>query len=385
MENKVIKAGIIVESIKKLAPEADMQKGDNAGLQVGSIERAVKNVLVSLDVTPEVVEEALKNNVDMIISHHPIMLQSQKNLGTDNSRGRMLAVLLKNDITVYTAHTNLDVAINGVNAILGKKIGLTNVEVLDITSEEKCYKLVTCIPVMPEDYTTQIRTKLGDYGLTKETTGVGIVGLYSHVSDYAKATANFVPLEGTNPFIGEQGVLESVESDRFEMIIPESMLEKAVEILCEIHPYEEVEYDVYPILETRNPKGFGRIGNLTEAKKLSEVIENIKKALDVSTVRVVGDGSKIINRVAVCGGSGSNLIRKAYEKGADLFITGDISYQEGQLAKELGISLIDAGYWATKQPIVSIIKEHLDSDINKESEVIKVIESTTKTEPFAIF
>ena len=385
MENRVIKAGTIVESIKRLAPETDMQKGDDAGLQVGSIERNVKNVLVSLDITPEVVEEALKNNIDMIICHHPITFQPQKNLATDNSRGKMLADLLKNDITVYSAHTNLDVGINGVNDILSKKIGLTDVEVLDITSEEKCYKLVSCIPVLPEDYTAQIRTKLGDFGLAKRTTGVGIVGLYSHVSDYVRGIANFVPLEGTNPFIGEQGVLESVESDRFEMIVPESMLEKTVEILCEIHPYEEVEYDVYPILETRNPKGFGRIGNLTEAKKLSEVIGNIKRTLDTSVVRAVGNGSKTINRIAVCGGSGSYLIRKAYEKGADLLITGDISHHDGLLAKELGIALVDAGHWATEQPIVSSIKEYLDIDINKECEVIKIIESTVKTEPFTFY
>lgn len=385
MEKNTIKAGFIIDSIRKLAPEADMQNGDNAGLQVGSIERNVRNVLVSLDVTPEVVQEAVKNNIDMIISHHPVMLQPQKNLGTDNSRGKMLAALIKNDITVYSAHTNLDVAINGVNDILSKKIGLIDAEVLDITSEEKCYKLVSCIPVLPEDYTAQIRTKLGDFGLTKRTTGVGIVGLYSHVSDYVKAIANFVPLEGTNPFIGEQGVLESVESDRFEMIVPESMLEKTIEILCEIHPYEEVEYDVYPILETRNPKGFGRIGNLEEAKKLSEVIENIKKTLDTSVIRAVGDGSKIIKRVAVCGGSGSNLIRKAYEKGADLFITGDISYHDGLLARELGIALVDAGHWATEEPLISFIKEYLDSDINKECKVIKIVESTIKTEPFTFF
>lgn len=385
MEKNTIKAGYIVDSIKKLAPEADAQKGDNAGLQVGSIEKDVNNVMVSLDVTPEVVEEAVKNNIDMIISHHPVMLQPQKDLGTDNSKGKMLAALIKNDITVYSAHTNLDVAINGVNDILSKKMGLTDVEVLDITSEEKCYKLVSCIPVMPEDYTAQIRTKLGDFGLTKRTTGVGIVGLYSHVSDYVKATANFVPLEGTNPFIGEQGILESVESDRFEMIVPESMLEKTIEILCEIHPYEEVEYDVYPILETRNPKGFGRIGNLAEAKKLSEVIENIKMTLDTSMIRVVGDGSKIIKRVAVCGGAGSNLIRKACEAGADLFITGDISYHDGLLAKELGIALADAGHWATEQPIVSSIKEYLNSNINKEFEVVKITESAIKTEPFTIF
>jgi len=380
-----IDAKTIIESIKKLAPEEDMQNGDNAGLQVGSVEKNVKKLMVSLDVTPEVVEEAVKNNIDMIISHHPVIFQSQKNLGTDNSRGKMLTALLKNDITVYSAHSNLDVAINGVNDILSKKIGLADAEVLDITSEEKCYKLVTCIPVMPEDYTAQIRTRLGDFGLTKRTTGVGIVGLYSHVSDYAKATANFVPLEGTNPFIGAQGVLESVESDRFEMIVPESMLEKTVEMLIAIHPYEEVEYDVYPLLETRNPRGFGRIGNLAEAKKLSEVIENIKNTLDTSVIKAVGDGSKIINKVAVYGGSGSNLIRKAYEKGADLLITGDISYHDGLLAKELGIALVDAGHWATEQPLVSYIKEYLDNDINKECEVVKVIESAVKTEPFTFF
>lgn len=372
----------IMKSLKKYTPDSKGSLDNHAGLLIGTPHKVVKRILVSLDVTLDVVNEAISHNVDMIITHHSALTDSYSHLKTDTVKGKMITLLLKHDIAVYCTHGSFDTTINGINEILCEKLKINSTEVLKVISAEKCYKLVTCIPVLPEDYTSQIRERIGDLGLVKGSEGAGVIGDYSHVCDYVKGIQNFVPLASANPFIGEPGVLESVEVDRLEMIVPESMIDEVVKHLIEIHPYEEVEYDLYSLHESRNVDGLGRIGAFSEDRSLNEVIQDVKKVLNLSMMKVVGDHNKIIRKVAVCGGSKGSLIKEAHEKGADLFITGDVSFSEGHLAQELGIAVIDAGHWSTEFPFISYLKNDLDSRFNDHENVIEVIESTINTEPF---
>lgn len=380
--NQRVKGTEIIESLSKLAPDSLSADSEHTGLLVGTAHRDVQKVLITLDVTPEVVSEAIAHKADMIITHHSALSGTFNHLKTDTVKGKMISSLLKQDISVYCTHGGFDSVIDGVNAVLCEKLQIGNTEILKAVSAEKCYKLVTCVPVLPEDYTSQIRERIGDLGLVKGSEGAGVIGDYSHVCDYVKGIQNFVPLASANPFIGEPGVLESVEVDRLEMIVPESMIEEAVQHLNEIHPYEEVEYDLYSLHETRNMKGFGRIGELDEEKTLSEIVMDVKKELNVSTLKLVGNSDRLIRKVAVCCGSKGSLIKEAHERGADLFITGDVSFSEGHLAQELGIAIIDAGHWSTEFPFISHLKKALDSRFNSLGSVIEVIGSTINTEPF---
>ncbi len=382
MNNRIVKGTEIIDSLRKLAPELKHVSEDYTGLLIGTPDKDVKKVLVTLDVTLEVVTEAISHNVDMIITHHSALSDNLNHLKTDTVKGKMIALLLKHDISVYCTHSSFDTVINGVNETLCKKLGIGNANILKVISSEKCYKLVTCVPVLPEDYTSQIRERIGNLGLDNGTEGAGVIGDYSHVCDYVKGIQNFVPLASANPFIGKPGVLESVEVDRLEMIVPESMIEEVIKHLIEIHPYEEVEYDLYSLYESRNVNGLGRIGLLSEEKSLSEMILAVKRELDVPILKVVGDHSKRIRTVAVCSGSKGSLIKEAHAKGADLFITGDVSFHEGQLAQELNIAVIDAGHWATELPYISNLKRDLDLRFNNHEDTIEVIGSTINTEPF---
>lgn len=382
MNNRHIKGTEIIESLRRIAPDAKPVSGGHSGLLIGTPHKNVKKVLVTLDVTFDVVNEAISHNVDLIITHHSAISDNFNHLKTDTVKGMMIESLLKNDIAVYCTHGGFDTAINGVNEIICEKLNIRDTNFLKVVSAEKCYKLVTCIPVLPEDYTAQIRERIGDLGLLKGTAGAGVIGEYSHVCDYVKGIQNFVPLPSANPFIGEPGVLESVEVDRLEMIVPESMIDEVIKHLIEIHPYEEVEYDLYALHESRNINGLGIIGQLSEEKSLLEMIQEVKKELNLSILKVVGDHNRIIKKVAVCGGSKGSLIKEAFEKGADLFITGDVSFSEGQLAQELNIAVIDAGHWATEFPFISSLKKDLDSRFNNQESIIEVIESKINTEPF---
>lgn len=372
----------IIDCLNRLTLESKSECGDAAGLLIGNPHKEVKKVLVALDVTEEVVDEAIRNNVDLIVSHHSALSEPVSHIKTDTGRGRMIASLLKHDIAVFSTHNCGDTAINGINEILCEKLGIAQSNILKVIASEKCYKLVTCIPVLPEDYTGQIREKLGNLGLSKGSAGAGVIGDYSHVCDHVRGIQNFVPLESAHPFIGEPGVLESVEVDRLEMIVPEKMIDEVIRHLIEIHPYEEVEYDLYALHEARNLKGFGRIGVIREERTLAEFIQVVKKELNQTVLRVVGDPGKKISKIAVCAGAKGSLIKDAHEKGADLFITGEVSFFEGQLAKELGIAVIDAGHWATEFPLISYLKSDLDSRFNDHCTAIEVIESAIDTEPF---
>lgn len=372
----------ITDSLMRLTLPAKSAAGTGEGLLIGNPRKAVKKVLIALDVTAEVVDEAVLRQADLIISHHAALSEPLSHIHTDTVKGRLIASLLKHDIAVYSTHNCSDTVINGINEMLCGKLDIGQTKVLKPVAAEKCYKLVTCIPVLPEDYTAKIRERIGDLGLMKGPSGAGVIGDYSHVCDYVRGIQNFVPLESAHPFIGEPGVLESVEVDRLEMIVPEKMIDEVIQHLLEIHPYEEVEYDLYALHESRNLNGFGRIGTLSEAKALSEIIRTVKAELNQSVLKVVGDPDRRVERVAVCAGAKGSLIKEAHEKGADLFITGEVSFFEGQLARELGIAVIEAGHWATEFPLISYLKSDLDSRFNRQGIALEVIESAINTEPF---
>lgn len=367
-----IRCSQVIQILKKLAPEDLAQDWDNVGLLVGSFSKDIDKVLVTLDVTPQVVDEAVKKNVDLILSHHPVIFKPLKNLRLDNPQNRMLATLLKHDIAVYCAHTNLDVAINGVSDVLAAKIGLSQVEVLQKTAEEKLYKLVVFVP---EDHTQKVRDALGD-------AGAGFIGNYSHCTFRTPGIGTFKPGEGTNPYIGEQAKLSEVKEDRLETIVPENILSRVLHAMVEAHPYEEVAYDLYPVVQNGVSQGLGRIGWLEQETVLAEFVQLLKQQLEISFLKIVGNLEDKVKRIAVCGGSGGSLISTAHKKGAQVFITGEISYHEAQLAKDIGLALIDAGHWATEVPVLSYLQKYLAGELNAAGEKVEIILSKTKTEPF---
>jgi len=364
----------IIEMLDKLAPESLAEKWDNVGLQIGSPEKRVKRILVAVDLLEEVAEEAVKKRADMIVTHHPFLFDSVKTLREDSFTGRVASMLIKNDIALYCAHTNLDSAPGGINHMLAQRINLKDVETLQVTDKRCFNKIVVFVPV---GYEEDVRTAMAE-------AGAGWIGNYSHCAFQVKGTGTFMPGESTNPFIGQQGALERVEEIRLETIVPEEITSKVLGAMLKAHPYEEVAYDIYGLKNARKGYGLGRVGKLEKEMTLEEFAERVKEALELKYVRCSGKLDKKVLRVALCGGSGGSLIEEAASKGADVYLTGDIKYHDAHKAIGLGMAVVDAGHYGTEKVVVDIIKGHIEGEAKDMNVGIDVIASGVDIDPFVL-
>lgn len=357
----------LFQALEKWAPKSFAYDWDNVGLQVGSKTHVTKNVLVTLDVNDEVVDEAIENGVNVIIAHHPMLFKPLKSIDYNSVKGSLIRKLIKHDITVYASHTNLDVAEGGVNDLLSDALELENVKPLLTTHIEPLIKLAVFTPV---DYVQQVVDALSE-------AGAGHIGNYSHCTFQSAGTGTFKPLEGANPYIGSTNKLEHVDELKIETIVPEPIIDKVVNAMLAAHPYEEVAYDLYPLKNKGKTYGIGRVGLLSQTMKLEQLIHKVKKQLNVNHLRFTGNLTKEVKRVAILGGSGEKFIEAAKNANCDVYITGDITFHHAQDAKELNIALIDAGHY-----IEQIMKEATKQYIENKFPTLKVIVSKVNTDPF---
>ncbi|HHW70646.1 MAG TPA: Nif3-like dinuclear metal center hexameric protein [Clostridiales bacterium] len=365
-----VKAKDIIAIMDAIAPPIFAEDWDNIGLLLGERNRDVDRILVTLDLTSDMVNEAIKRDIDMIISHHPVIFKPIRSLGDTVVDKNILYPLIKNDIVVYSAHTNLDKAINGVDDTLADLLGLEDVRVLVPDEDERYFKLVVFVP---KGYEENIMQVIGDMG-------AGWIGNYSHCTFQSKGIGTFKPLEGTNPFIGSQGVIEKVEEVRLETIIPEIIVDDVVAAMIKAHPYEEVAYDLYYLANSANKIGLGRVGHLKETITLQEYTDKIKDTLKAKNVYVLGDMKKKVKKVVTCAGAGGDFVQQALDSGADVFITGEIKYHEILLARELGLSVIAPGHYETEIPAMEKLIDRLQTKCNALQYKVEVLSSSTQHE-----
>lgn len=368
---KLANGQTIIQAFEGWSPKSFAVEGDKIGLQIGTLNKPINKVMVVLDLLENVVDEAIEEGVNLIIAHHPIIFRPIKAIHTDRPYGRIVEKLIKHDISVYAAHTNLDVAKGGVNDLMAEKLGLQNVDVLAPTTEIKLKKLVAFVPY---DYADQVRDALGK-------AGAGYIGNYSHCTFNSEGIGTFKPESGTDPFIGQQGKLERVKEIKLETIFPSNLQNKVLSALLKAHPYEEVAYDII-LLENQGEKfGLGRIGYLQEKMSLQKFALLVKEAFDVDGVRVVGDLHEEIHKVAVLGGDGNKYVSQALFKGADVYVTGDVYYHVAHDAMMDGLNIVDPGHNVEK-----IMKEavttFLSNFINENNYDTKVLTSKINTDPF---
>ncbi|QCJ43494.1 Nif3-like dinuclear metal center hexameric protein [Bacillus sp. S3] len=360
----------IIQLFEQFSPKGLAMEGDRIGLQIGRLNKKVERVMIALDVLEDVIEEAIEKNVQLIISHHPMIYRPLKNVLTDTVQGKMIEKLLKHDIAVYAAHTNLDVAKGGVNDLLADALRIEEAEVLVPTYDTVLKKIVVFVP---SSHAESVRQALGD-------AGAGFIGNYSHCSFSANGTGRFLPGDNTTPYLGQAGTLEEVDEVRIETIIPEQQLKKAITAMIKAHPYEEVAYDVYPLENQGEVLGLGRIGKVSEMT-LGEFAKKVKAALEVDTVRVVGDLTAKVKKVAVLGGDGNKYFMNAKFKGADVYITGDIYYHTAHDAMMQGLNMIDPGHNVEK-----VMKKGLTATLQKlctdSGYVVEIFPSEVNTDPF---
>jgi len=349
-----VKVRDIVKMMESFFPVHLAESWDNVGLQIGSYSAPVSRVLMSLDLDKEVLQYALNQRADMIITHHPLFFTGIKSINYEQSQGSLLKGIIEAGITVYAAHTNLDAGERGLNQILAERIGLQDIKPLDKGHREALYKLVVYVPI---GYEEAVRQAIND-------AGAGHLGRYADCIFSSKGTGQFRPLEGSRPFIGQEGLLEKVEEYRLETVVPQPRLGKVLQEMLKAHPYEEPAYDIY-LLENRGRVfSLGRTGKINEEMSLQELCAQVKMNLGLEFLRVVGDMNRSVKNIAVVSGAGASLISKARSKKCDVLLTGDLKYHEAKDAEALGLAVIDAGHQGTER----IMENYLRDLLNEESE-----------------
>lgn len=362
----------IIDLMEKLAPSNLAESWDNVGLQIGNLEDDIKKILVTLDLTEKVVDEAIEGDMDLVIAHHPFIFKGIKNITMDDAKGRIISKLIKHDISLYVSHTNMDIADGGLNDMLAKKLQLENIKVLSPSEREQLYKIAVFVP---EGYEDVVRAALGD-------AEAGWIGNYSHCTFQTKGIGTFKPLAGAEPFIGKVANLEKVDEYRIETIVTQKHLSNTINKMIEAHPYEEVAYDVYPLELEGKVSGLGRIGTLDSPMYVEEFIEKVKDILKLDTIRIAGRKKDKIQKISLCTGSGMDYMMDAAKKSADVYITGDVKYHEAQMAEDLNILLIDGGHYPTEVIFIDGVKAYLDKEIDGEQIAVigsKVNEDVFKT------
>lgn len=324
-------------------PLSYQEEYDNSGLQIGDPDKEISSALVALDVTEKVVAEAITKKCDLIVSHHPLIFKGLKKITGQSAVERIVMDSIRNNLAVYSAHTNLDAHSSGVSRRLAEKLGLSNLKVL-LPLNGKILKLVTFVPA---SFIVKVRKAVFE-------AGAGVTGNYDYCGFTAQGQGSFRGNEASSPFVGEKGKIHFENEVRFETILFSHLRDKVVSALLKAHPYEEVAYDLYPVLNDNISEGMGVTGETEEPVTETEFLKKVADTLDNSHIKFSGLTGRMIKKVAVCGGSGSSLLKNAIASGSDAFVTADIKYHNF-LDAENQILLIDAGHYETEKFAVEIL------------------------------
>lgn len=327
----------VASFLESLAPLAWQEDYDNAGLTCGNPEQELTGVLVTLDVTDAVLEEAESKRCNLIVSHHPVIFRAVKKITPGTPEGALMMKAIQKGIALYAIHTNLDNWHQGVSAILCEKLGIKNLRVLAPRSG-RLRKLVT---FCPSDYAAKVREALFK-------AGAGHIGNYDACSYNLEGFGTFRAQEGANPFVGEVGKIHHENEVRIETIFPDHIASKLIGALLAAHPYEEVAYDIYPLSNEEPLVGSGMTGELDKPVPAAEFLATVKQVLGIPVIRHTELTGRKIQKVACCGGSGAFLIPDARRAGAELFLTGDIKYHEF-FQGDRQMILADIGHYESEQ------------------------------------
>lgn len=362
-----------IQQFEKKFPLALAEKGDPVGLHIGTLHKPIQRVMITLDVRPEVVAEAIAKKVDLLVAKHPPIFRPIDRLVTDDPQINMYADLLKHDIAVYAAHTNMDIVEDGLNDWFLEELGMKVTDYLHKTHEIDQGLIQVMVP---KSHSQIVRDALAE-------AGAGKIGNYEQCSYTSVGTGRFTPMSKANPTIGTVHQREEVAEEKIEMVVPIDALAELVKALKESHPYEEPAYQVIPLMAGKKSYGIGRVGELPTPMPLEEFVSHVKEVFDLQGLRLIAnDTNRLVQRVGICGGSGQKFYPAALSKGCDVYITGDVYYHTGHDMLTADLPVIDPGHYIEQLCIPRIVslceqwkeKHHWD---------IEIIPSTVNTNPFS--
>lgn len=370
LKQRVMKVKDIIAAIEEAAASIYQESYDNSGLQVGDPDDEVRGVLISLDVTEAVLQEAIDRGCNMIVAHHPLIFSGIKRLSGRNYVERVVIKAIRNNISIYAAHTNLDNMSHGVNAKIAEKLGLIDIKIL-APMKDTLRKLYTYVPT-------------GAAEAVKDAlfaAGAGQIAEYSECSFGVSGTGTFRPSANANPIIGQPGgAREEVNELKIEVIVPKHRESQILQALFKAHPYEEVAYEMIALLNNNQEIGAGMVGLLSEPMEEKDFLNLLKQEMGADCIRYTALRGKKVNKVALCGGSGSFLLRDAIAAGADFFVTADFKYHQFFDA-EGRIVIADIGHYESEQFTGEIFKAIL----NKKFPNFATLLSNLSTNPVKYF
>jgi dinuclear metal center YbgI/SA1388 family protein len=361
----------IIEIIDTIAPFQLAEEWDNVGLQVGDPSAQVSRIMVSLDAGDEAIDAAIAAQCQLLLTHHPLFFRPLQTISLADPSGARIGRALRNSLSIVSLHTNFDIAEGGVNDLLAARLEVLSTVPLSVTDTESLVKLAVFVP---KGYEEEVSQALFQFS--------GNIGKYSECSFQVEGTGTFKPHEGAAPFIGTVGTREYTEETRVEVLLRKADVEQALAALTSVHPYEEPAVDLYPLMNIGARKGLGRIGVLKQPLSLEQFVSRIKEEFAVEGLRFVGDGNRILGKVALCGGSGSSLLREAYSRGADVLVTGDVKYHDAHEALALGVALVDLGHFASEIPMVEGLVSRLESELRARKFVAELMVCSGEKDPF---
>lgn len=307
----------LLQTIEQLAPLPLQEDFDNSGVQTGDVNQEAKGALLCIDVTENVIREAINLGCNVIIAHHPIAFRNFKSLTGKTYVERCIIMACKHDIVLYAAHTNLDNATGGINFRLAEMLEMQNIRILSPLKND-LLKLVTFVP---SSHAENVRNALFN-------AGAGNIGNYDFCSFNLSGTGTFRANENSRPFCGEIGKLHHEEEIRIETIFPKFKKNEIQRALVSVHPYEEPAFDFYPLANDWKQAGSGIVGTLPETMEEEEFLYLLKDIFHLNTLQHSPYRGKTVRDVAICSGSGAFLIPKAIAYDADVFITGEAKYND---------------------------------------------------------
>ncbi len=341
----------VAAALDRFAPTQTAAEWDNVGLLLGDRAGAVERIMTCLTITPDVVEEAVRERVSLIVSHHPILFRGAKQLTADRGDGRIVLPLARAGIAVYSPHTAFDNCPGGVNDILCRRLGIGSAVPLRPREGPREFKLAVYVP---DSDLAKVSDALFE-------AGAGVIGQYTQCSFRVPGKGTFYGSDETNPAVGQKGRREEVEEWRLEVVVPESKVAAAVRAMRAAHSYEEPAFDIYQ-LKAGLSGGEGRMGELSQPTTLGELAERVKSALAAASVQIIGDLSQKVRRVALACGAAGEYLSDSIRSNADTFLTGEMRFHDALTARSARIGVLLPGHYATERPGIEELAEKLAAD-----------------------
>lgn len=344
-----MKSQLVLDTLQSLAPLETAEEWDNVGLLLGDADSEISAVMTCLTLTPDVAAEAVRENVGLVVTHHPLLFKPVKQITAKTAEGRMILSLLRHGIAVSSPHTAWDNAPQGINQQLAELLELRNIQPLRPWPKEEQVQIVTFVPV---EHRLAVQRALWD-------AGAGIINEYRECSYYVSGTGTFYGSQHSNPAIGQAGRLEAVAEDRLEVVCPAHLVHYAIEQLRKAHPYEEPAIDVYPRRSLPSNQGVGRCGDLPTPLPLAELNRLICERLKTPLTPFVGEPEQQISHLGIACGAAAEFAKDAQRAGCQAFLTGEARFHACLEARTANFGLVLPGHYATERPGMERLAELL--------------------------